>query len=372
MIASLVPSDDRQAWAIDSRRRNVTRATGLALDLNSVAKGYIIERATKMVVDSVSQISGMLLNLGGDLSLWGRSGGEHAHWYLDVQDPHHPAENAEPLTRLALQGGAVATSGGYQRFHTIGGRRYSHLIDPRTGYPAEAITAATVIAPCSTIANVLATTLGILDPRAGLRLVAETPGTACLLVTASGEVLRSPGFSPNERPLEDQGLNDPPTKNVGTPGAQAKELWPEGFQVSVAFELLKPAGGRVKRPYVAIWAEDATGKTVRTISVWGNQPRWIPELSVWWKAVKADKTMTGKVTRATRAPGKYNVVWDGKDDQGEKLPQGTYTIRVEVHREHGRHATQVGKIACLGESAEIKLDKNAEAAETILQYAKKP
>ena len=166
MIASLVPFGDRQAWAIDPHRRNVTRMTGLTLDLNSVAKGYIIEQATKMVVDSVPQISGMLLNLGGDLSLWGSSGRRHAHWYLDVQDPQNHAENAKPLTRLALQGGAVATSGGYQRFHTIGGRRYSHLIDPRTGYPAEAITAATVIAPYSTIANILATSLCIPDSRA--------------------------------------------------------------------------------------------------------------------------------------------------------------------------------------------------------------
>ena len=111
---------------------------------------------------------------------------------------------------------------------------------------------------------------------------------------------------------------------------------------------------------------------MRTIAVWGTKPRWIPELSVWWKAAKVNQDMAGSVTRATRAPGKYEVAWDGKDDQGKSLPQGTYTIRMEVNREHGRHATQVGKLACLSESAELTLEKTAEAEATVLKYGKKP
>ena len=77
------------------------------------------------------------------------------------------------------------------------------------------------------------------------------------------------------------------------------------------------------------------------------------------------------MTRATRGPGKYTVVWDGKDDKGALLPQGTYTIRVEVHREHGKHVYQSGKITCAAEPAKITLAKNAETEATVVEYVKR-
>jgi thiamine biosynthesis lipoprotein ApbE len=374
VIAALISSGEDPGWQIDALRGLVTRKTELTLDLNSIAKGYIIEQAAKYAIASVPEISGLLVNLGGDMTIWGASENRRSPWQLGVQDPANPEENARPLTTISLGTGAVATSGGYLRYHRIGERRFSHLIDPRTGFPAQAIAAATVIAPCSTVANVLATSLCILETQAGLRLVAETPGASCLVVTADFEVIRSPGFSEYEISSEQSEPamgDDPPGKPAGKTETQLKDPWPESFQVNVALELVKPSGGRVKRPYMAVWAEDTSGKTVRTIAVWGNKPRWVPELSVWWKAAKANVSMVGKVTRATRAPGKYEVVWDGKNDQGEPVPQGTYTIRVEVHREHGRHVTQVGKLACLAEPAELELEKNAEAEATVLKYGKK-
>jgi hypothetical protein len=127
----------------------------------------------------------------------------------------------------------------------------------------------------------------------------------------------------------------------------------------------------VRRPYVAVWAENADGKTVRTVTVWGNQPRWIPELTRWWKIARDDRKLVQAVTRATRAPGKYTLAWDGKDDQGKLLPRGTYTLHVEVHREHGKHVTQTGKIVCAEEPAHITLAANAETGETVVEYGKK-
>ena len=77
------------------------------------------------------------------------------------------------------------------------------------------------------------------------------------------------------------------------------------------------------------------------------------------------------MTRATRGPGKYNLVWDGKDDKGQALPQSTYTIQVEVTREYGKHVSQTGKIACKADDAKTTLDKNAETDATLVDYAKK-
>ena len=94
-------------------------------------------------------------------------------------------------------------------------------------------------------------------------------------------------------------------------------------------------------------------------------------MSGWWKVGKSDSALVKKVTRATRAPGKYSLTWDGKDDAGKALPQGTYVVRVEVHREHGKHVYQTGKIACLDEGAKLTLEKNAETGETVVEYAKR-
>jgi hypothetical protein len=149
-----------------------------------------------------------------------------------------------------------------------------------------------------------------------------------------------------------------------------KGNWPDGFQVTVALELPAIGGGRYRRPYVAVWVEDVDGKPVRTLEVWGNSPKYTKDLSDWWKFAKESPTLRA-LTRATRGPGKYTLAWDGKDDARKALPQGTYTVRVEVHREHGKHLRQSGKIECGAAKAEVKLAKNDETGETVVTYGAK-
>ncbi len=340
----------RPAWHLDGDI--ATRLGSAPLDLNSAAKGYILQKAA----DAVRPLGlpALLVNLGGDLCGWGGC-------VVGVQDPASPADNAPPLAALWLGDGAAATSGGYQRYHDVAGRRHSHLIDPRTGRPADGVASATVTAADATTANGLATLLCILKPAEGLRLVRSLPGVECLLVTPSGEQIRSDGFCALE-PVADE---------LPAKGAKA-DGWPEGFQVAFALELLKPTTGRkARRPYVAIWIEGADGKPVRTVTVWGNSPKWLPTMSGWWKVGGGDRALVKAVTRATRGPGKYEIVWDGKDDRKQSVPRGTYTVKVEVHREHGKHVFQTGKIECGAEGATLTLEKNAEAGDTVVTYGKK-
>jgi hypothetical protein len=283
-------------------------------------------------------------------------------WRLGVQDPFHPEDNARPLTGLALANAAVATSGGYQRYFTVGRERFSHLIDPRTGRPAGDIASATVVAPDGATANVLATTVCVLAPADGLRLVGRVPGAECLIVTTRGAVVRSPGFARYEFPV-----TAPP--DDPTPKADERP-WPDQFRVTVAIELPKIENARYRRPYVAVWIEDADGQAVRTLTVWGDVPKYLRDLGDWWKVAKDDKDLIKAVTRATRGPGKYAVTWDGKDDKGKALPRGTYTVRVEVHREHGKHLRQTGKIRCEAEPDKVTLEKNDETQATVVEYKK--
>jgi thiamine biosynthesis lipoprotein ApbE len=352
-------------WHLDPAAGTVRRTTDQPLDLNALGKVYIVGKAATAVRDRVPAVTGLLVNLGGDLFGWGAPPGG-AGWAVGVQDPHNPHDNAAPLCGLRLANQAVASSGGYQRYYTVGGTRYSHVLDPRTGMPADGVAGATVVAADNLTANALATALCVLPPEDGLRLVVGVPGAECLIVAADGARFRSPGLAVFEVALARLVLpaDDKKEEKKDTP-------WSEGYQVSVAIELPKVESRQYRRPYTAVWIEDGSGKAVRTLAVWGNAPKYLKDLSDWWKIGKNDSDLVKAVARATRGPGKYSLAWDGKDDKGNALPQGTYTVRVEVHREHGKHLRQSGKIDCKADAAKVTLDKNEETGETVVEYAKK-
>ena len=264
---------------------------------------------------------------------------------------------------MKLRNASIATSGSYQRYYAVNGVRHSHIIDPRSGRPADAIASATVIAADSTTANALATILCVLTPLEGLKLLGELAGAAGLIVTADGEQFRTPNFIRFEDPKPAVKKDEKKDEKI--------VAWPDDYEVKINLELPTPTGTRPRRPYVAIWIEDGDGKAIRTVAVWGNSPKWINTLSGWWKIGKDDKDLVKAVSRATRAPGKYEIAWDGKNDAGKAVGQGTYTVKIEVHREHGKDVTQTGKIECLKEAAKLKLEKNAETEETTVAFAKK-
>jgi thiamine biosynthesis lipoprotein len=350
-------------WHLDGGN-TVTRITARPLDLNALGKAFIIDRAIEAARAADWAVTGLLLNLGGDIAAWGLPPGGGG-WAVGIQSPFNSHDNAAPIGGLRLTNQAVAGSGGYQRYYTIGGQRYSHVLDPRTGRPAAGVAAATVVAADAVTANALATSLCVLSPADGLRLVRRVPGAECLIVAADGTPFRSPGL----------GLFEVSRLNSASVQAKADdksgEPWPEGYQVLVSVELPKVEAKRYRRPYVAVWVEDDKGKAVRTLGVWGNAPKYLKDLSDWWKIGKGDSDLVKAVARATRGPGKYDLAWDGKDEKGKALPQGTYTVRIEVHREFGAHLRQSGKIDCLAAAASAKMEKNDETGETVVAYKKK-
>jgi thiamine biosynthesis lipoprotein ApbE len=358
----------KPGWKLDPVTNTATRLTDQPLNLNAIGKGYIIRKAAEAARKTAPEVRGLLINLGGDILALGELPGSTG-WAVGIQDPFRHYDNEAPIAGLRLSNLAIATSGGYERFYTVGGKRYSHIFDPRTGRPAEGVASATVIAPDNVTANALATTLCVLKPEEGLKLVASTPGVECLLIATDGKQFRSAGLK----------LFDVARANVFTPvAAQDKKdekkdekkgsPWQEGYQVTVAVELPKIDAKRYRKPYAAIWIEDDKGKAVRTLSVWGNAPKYLKDLNDWWKIGQQDADLVKAVTRATRGPGKYELVWDGKDDKGNALQQGTYTVRVEVHREYGAHLRQSGKIECADKAATTKMDKNDETAETVVEF----
>jgi len=169
-------------WLVNRASGTARRLTRRAVTLDAIAKGYIVARAA-MRARSVEGVADVLLNVGGDV----QHCGEHAVT-VGVADPAAPAENAPPIAVVRLQNAAIATSGGYRRGFLLDGRRISHIVDPRTGRPAERIASASVIAPDCATADALSTAFSVMTPAESVALADSLGDVGCLLVDAAGSV----------------------------------------------------------------------------------------------------------------------------------------------------------------------------------------
>lgn len=122
------------AGTVSSRNRAV------AIDLGGFAKGWALDRLAVLL--RARGVNNALINIGGNVMALGSKDG--AHWKVGLQHPRKPVAMASLELR---DGEAIGTSGDYQRYFERGGKRYAHLIDPRNGFPADQVQAATVIAP---------------------------------------------------------------------------------------------------------------------------------------------------------------------------------------------------------------------------------
>jgi hypothetical protein len=233
-----------------------------------------------------------------------------------------------PLARLALRDRAVSSSGDYERGFTIGGRHYSHILDPRTGYPVDHVIGVTVIARDNATANALATTLSVLAPQDGMRLVRSVPGADALLVTDDGGSMETAGFAAYEE-----------TMPVHTAPMAAT------FTATLNIDVTPTERSR-HPPYVAVWITDTAGHQVRTLAFWGDKPKYQHEMSRWWAINHADTELIDAVTRATRPAGKYTLEWDGLDQKGAAVAPGPYLYWLEVAFEDGPHSAKNVTLAC--------------------------
>jgi len=170
---------------------------GMYIDLSGIAKGYAVDRAAAGLRDA--GVTHALVNAGGDIRAVGGKTAKNP-WIVGVQRPvqRTTGRNVQIVGKLPLFGGAVATSGNYEDYFTVGGKTYSHIIDPRSGIPREHVPSITVIAADCTTADALATGLLVLGPEQGLRVVESMPGVEALILSdKDGELTatRSSGWT---------------------------------------------------------------------------------------------------------------------------------------------------------------------------------
>lgn len=157
-----VIGNDRMS--LDASTRTLTLQGGTRVDLGGIAKGYAVDRA--LAVLKARGVQAALVNLGGNIGVLGRPPGRRP-WVVGIQHPREP----RLIGQIRFWHGAVATSGDYDRYFEFGGKRYSHLLDPRTGQPVEGIYSFTVVAPTATAADAFSTAAFVLGAERGLALL---------------------------------------------------------------------------------------------------------------------------------------------------------------------------------------------------------
>jgi len=153
---------------------------GMGVTLGGIAKGYAVDRACDVLRSK--GIEDALVDIGGDMRAIGS-----ASWNIGIADPR---VEGELLGVLELENMAIATSGDYRRYHLIGAERIHHIIDPRSGQPAEGCISVTVVARDSLTADALSTAVFVMGPERG-RALLDLMGLGGLIVDANGEITTS-------------------------------------------------------------------------------------------------------------------------------------------------------------------------------------
>jgi len=149
---------------------------GMRIGFGGIGKGYAADRA-KMVMKKLGAASG-IVNASGDLCAWG-SKPDGMPWTIGIADPnlkHHI------ISYLELNDMAVATSGSYEKYAVIDGKKYSHTIDPKTGYPVSGIKSVTIICPSAELADALATPVMVMGVKVGMDMINQMKNIACIII----------------------------------------------------------------------------------------------------------------------------------------------------------------------------------------------
>lgn len=169
------------AVALDSGTLTVKFSKpGMQLDLGGLGKGFCMDRVSQAL--RARGVRNALLAGSGDICAIGRNP-EGRPWRVGIQDPRKPDDPAALLAVLALTDKSVSTAGNYQRYVTIQEKRYSHIVDPRTGWTADNVPSVTVIGPDSVTTDILDTALSVMGVEEGMKYVDSHKGIEAMFVT---------------------------------------------------------------------------------------------------------------------------------------------------------------------------------------------
>ena len=161
---------------------------GMRIGFGGIGKGYAADQAKKLL-QNVGATAGYV-NASGDLIAWGTQPGGKP-WTIGLTDPNN---NSRTLARLPICDMAIATSGNYEKFTIIDGKRFSHTIDPRTGLPVSGIKSVSIICPMAELADALATPVTVMGVKSGLNLINQLSQVEAIIIDDQDRLYTSNGI----------------------------------------------------------------------------------------------------------------------------------------------------------------------------------
>ncbi|MFW0718317.1 FAD:protein FMN transferase [Pedobacter sp. N23S346] len=162
---------------------------GMKIGFGALGEGYAADRCRNMMLKK--GIKAGIVNGSGDMSTWGKNP-KGNHWTVGITNPFL---KDSLYTIVPLKNSAVVTSGSYEKFVVFDGKRYSHIINPVTGYPATGLTSVTIFGPDAELANGLSTSIMVLGKEAGLKFINQFPKFSCIMFGDDGSIYHSDNIS---------------------------------------------------------------------------------------------------------------------------------------------------------------------------------
>lgn len=194
-VAASVSSIGFQNILLDQENTTVfLKLPGMKIGFGAIGKGYAADKAKALLM--AKGVPAGIINASGDMNTWGKQP-DGQDWKVAIVNP---LNKNKVFALLPIKDGAVVTSGNYEKYVTFNGKRYSHIIDPRTGYPASGIISATVFAPKAELADALATSLFVMGIQTGIDRINQLPNIDCIIIDDQGKIHTSDNIKIDNMP----------------------------------------------------------------------------------------------------------------------------------------------------------------------------
>lgn len=158
---------------------------GIKIGFGAIGKGYAADKAKDLLISK--GVPSGIINASGDMNTWGKQP-NGKEWKVAITNP---MDKNKVFALLPISNGAVVTSGNYEKYVKFNEKRYTHIIDPRTGYPSSGIISVTVFAPKAELADALATSVFVMGQEAGLDRINQLPKIECIIIDDKGNIMKS-------------------------------------------------------------------------------------------------------------------------------------------------------------------------------------
>lgn len=185
-IAASVSKVGYQNIVLDKEHSTVfLKLEGMKIGFGAIGKGYAADKAKDLLM--AKGVPSGIINASGDMNTWGKQP-NGKEWKVAITNP---LDKNKVFALLPIKNGAVVTSGNYEKYVNFNGKRYTHIIDPRTGYPSTGIISATVFAPKAELADALATSVFVMGIETGLDRINQLPNIECIIIDDEGTITKS-------------------------------------------------------------------------------------------------------------------------------------------------------------------------------------